>query len=303
MTDQFEPADPFTALRRSHQPIEPDPAFAESLRGRLQREILGASMTSRQAARDQAAPDQAEYHSLGAYLPVTDARAAVDFYVEVFGARRRGEPVVLPDGKIGHAEVAIGDSVLMLAEEFPEIGHVTAPTGGASIRVEVADVDEAVARAGQRGAQIVVEPRDAGYGRQGSIVDPFGQRWLVAQAARRSSAGMPAPRHGEAAYFTFQLPDDEAAKAFYGAVLGWQFAPGTVAQAWQVEGSGLPDAGLWGGQPFTGWKVMYAVDDLDSATERVRAAGGTVRETRREPYGHTADCVDDQGVEFWLWET
>jgi hypothetical protein len=75
-------------------------------------------------------------HALTSYLAVSDALAALDFYVEVFGAVRRGDPIVMSDGKIGHAELGIGDSVL-IAEEHPEIGHVAATSGGASIWVEV----------------------------------------------------------------------------------------------------------------------------------------------------------------------
>ncbi|WP_199430716.1 VOC family protein [Qaidamihabitans albus] len=296
MTDPSR--DAFDALRRPHQPIDPDPVFAADLREALRASVLneGDEMTTTEA------PAGAEMHSLTPYLAVQDARRALDFYVEVFGARRRGEPIVMDDGKIGHAEVAIGDSVLMLAEEFPEIGHVVAPSGGATLRVEVPDVAAAVERAVALDAERLGPVEDRGHGLTGSIRDPFGQRWLLAQAARPAQAGMPAPRHGEAGYFTFTVPDDERAKAFYGAVLGWQFGAGSVPRAWRVEGTGLPDSGLWGGQPYAGWKMMYAVDDVEAAAARVRAGGGEVRELRQEPYGRTADCVDDQGVEFWLWQ-
>ncbi|PXY37531.1 VOC family protein [Prauserella flavalba] len=292
--------DAFDALFRPHQPIEPDPRFAAELREALRAAVL-------QEGRDEdmttaEAPARAETHALTPYLAVPDASAALDFYVEVFGATRRAEPIVMPDGRVGHAEVAIGDSVLMLAEEFAEIGHTVAASGGASIRVEVPDVAEAIRRAVGLGAEQVGDVEDRGHGLTGRIRDPFGQRWLLAQAPRRSSAGAPRPAHGHAAYFTFTIPDDELAKTFYGTVLGWQFGEGSVPRAWRVEGSGLPDSGLWGGQPYAGWKMMYAVDDLDAAVERVRTVGGEVREVKREPYGRTADCVDNQNVEFWLWQ-
>ncbi|MBK1784470.1 VOC family protein [Prauserella cavernicola] len=292
--------DAFDALFRPAEPIEPDPGFAAELREALRAAVLEPErdhdMTTAQA------PARAETHALTPYLAVTDARAALDFYVDVLGAQRRGEPIVMPDGRVGHAEVAVGDSVLMLAEEFPEIGHTAASAGGASIRAEVADVAAAVARAVELGAEQVGEVEDRGHGLSGRIRDPFGQRWMLAQAPKPSSAGAPAPRHGEAAYFTFTVPDDEQAMAFYGAVLGWQFGRGNIERAWRLEGSGLPDAGVWGGQAYPGWKLMYAVDDLDAAVQRVRAAGGEVREVGRQPYGRTADCIDDQAVEFWLWQ-
>lgn len=301
MTDPF---DALRALGQPHEPVAPDPVFAAALREALRAAILTGETGGKDMVTTQVqAP--ARMRSLTPYLAVRDARAAVDFYVEVFGATRRGEPIVMPDGKVGHAEVAVGDSVLMLAEEFPEVGNVVAPEGGAAVRVEVPDVRAAVERAVELGAEPIGPVEDRGHGMMGRIRDPFGQRWLVAQAARATSTdaeGTVAARHGEAGYFTFTVPDDEAAKRFYGAVLGWQFGEGNVPRAWRIEGSGLPEAGLWGGQAYAGWKLMYAVDELDAAVDRVRENGGAVSSVRREPYGRTADCTDDQGVEFWLWE-
>ncbi|MBB4687120.1 VOC family protein [Amycolatopsis jiangsuensis] len=282
--------DPFDALALPSSPVDPDPAFAEQLRDDLRRLILnGVEMTT----TDTTAP-----RSLTPYVAVTDARAALEFYVEVFGARRRGEPIVMEDGRIGHAELAIGDSVLMFAEEFPELGNVVAAEGGALVRVEVPDVRRSVARAVELGAELLRPVEDRGYGLGGTIKDPYGQRWLVGQAGPQE----PREKHGEAIYFTFQVPDDERAKAFYGAVLGWQFTPGSVPGAWGTEGDGLT-GGLWGGpERQTGWKLMYAVDDLAVAREQVREHGGTAGEVEHHSYGRTADCVDDQGIEFWLWE-
>ncbi|MFE6609801.1 VOC family protein [Amycolatopsis sp. NPDC057786] len=284
--------DPFDALRAPSQPVEPDPLFAAELRDNLRRAVLnGADMT-----------ETAEVRSLTPYLVVTDARAALDFYVEVFGARRRSDPIVMEDGRVGHAELAIGDSVLMFAEEFPELGIVVAPAGGPLIRVEVADVHVSAARAVELGAELRRPVADEGHGLSGEIKDPYGQRWLLAQAAPRPASAATPIRHGEAGYFTFQVPDDERAKAFYGAVLGWQFSPGRVEGGWGVEGSGL-QGGLWGGPGRqVGWKLMYAVDDLAAALDRVRAQGGQAGETEQQPYGLSADCVDNQGIEFWLWE-
>jgi uncharacterized glyoxalase superfamily protein PhnB len=284
--------DPLDALRLPAQAVQPDPDFAAELRDNLRRLVLnGEAMTTTEVT--------AELRALTPYLAVSDARAALDFYVDVFGAVRRGDPIVMEDGRIGHAELAIGDAVLMLAEEHPEIGHVASASGGASVRVEVPDVDRAVDRAVELGAELIRPVTASPYGRGGSFRDPFGQRWLVSQAAERS-AETPPLRHGNAEYFTLQVPEAEPAKAFYGAVLGWQFSPGNVEGGWQIEGSGL-QGGLWGGpgRP-AGWKVMYVVDDLASAVERVRAQGGRAAEPEVHPYGATADCADNQGIEFWL---
>ena len=194
--------EPFDALRRPSERVAPDPDFAAELRDNLRRAILnGADMTTTEAPAAAA-----ELRSLTPYLAVSDARAALDFYVEVFGATRRGEPILMDDGRIGHAELAIGDAVLMLADEYPEIGHVAPSEGGASVRVEVPDVDVSVARALELGATLIRAVSDSPYGRGGSFRDPFGQRWLVSQAATAAAGPKPA-RHGEAMYFTFQVPE------------------------------------------------------------------------------------------------
>src|SRR6476620_11684527 len=96
--------EPFDALRRPFERVAPDPDFAAELRDDLRRLILnGADMTTKEAP-----VTQAELRSLTPYLAVSDARAALDFYVEVFGATRRGDPILMDDGRIGHAELAIG---------------------------------------------------------------------------------------------------------------------------------------------------------------------------------------------------
>jgi uncharacterized glyoxalase superfamily protein PhnB len=287
--------DPLDALRQPVDPAVPDPRFAAELRDKLRRAVLmGEDMTTTETTTTAAA-------ALTPYLAVSDARAALDFYVDVFGAVRRGDPIVMDDGRVGHAELEVGGSLLMLAEEFEEIGHVVAASGGASIRIEVPDPDRAVDRAVELGAELIRPVTSSPYGRSGTIRDPFGQRWLVSQGAPKDTAAQPV-KHGAAGYFTFQVPDDAAAKDFYGAVLGWQFSPGTVEGGWGIEGTGL-QGGLWGGPGRqVGWKLMYAVDDLQSALARVREHGGQVGEVEQHPYGLSADCTDNQGIEFWLWE-
>jgi predicted enzyme related to lactoylglutathione lyase len=296
-------ADPLDALRSPSRPVQPDPDFATELRDNLRRLILNGETVPTRTETTTEAPVQAQLRSLTPYLAVSDARAAMDFYVEAFGAVRRGDPIVMPDGKIGHAELGIGDAVLMLAEEHPDARHF-APDAAKppTIRVEVSNVDESVDRAVELGAELLRPVSTSPYGRGGSILDPFGHRWMVAQAPPRTEPQTPPIRHGHAGYFTFQVPDAERAKAFYGTVLGWQFSPGTTEGGWGIEGNGL-HGGLWGGPGRqVGWKLMYAVDDLPSALERVRAQGGEAGEPEHHPYGLTAECVDDQGIEFWLWQ-
>jgi uncharacterized glyoxalase superfamily protein PhnB len=109
----------------------------------------------------------------------------MDWYIEVFGARRRGELVVNADGTIGHAEVGIGDAVLMFSEASDLWPHVPvrAPDSPATfshtLHLEVDDVDASTERARRNGAAVEREPVDQFYGRGSVIVDPFGHRWML----------------------------------------------------------------------------------------------------------------------------
>ncbi len=111
----------------------------------------------------------------------------------------------------------------------------------------------------------------------------------------------PGLRHGDVAYASVWVPDVERASSFFSSVLGWRLAPGSAPQGRQVEGT-TPGIGLWGGQERSNLMLCYAVDDIDLALERVRAAGGQTQEPRREPYGVIADCQDSQGTSFSLVE-
>lgn len=123
------------------------------------------------------------YHTLTPYLIVKGAAAALEFYTEALGAQ---ELVRMADasGKVGHAEMKIGDSPFMLADEFPEMGAVAPPAGGGhsvSFLVYVPDVDAAFARALAAGAKAVRPVQDQFYGdRSGTLEDPFGHQWTLA---------------------------------------------------------------------------------------------------------------------------
>jgi RNA polymerase sigma-70 factor, ECF subfamily len=179
--------DPFEALREPVTPVDPDPGFAGRLPTRLTREVFartGGTMSQQPAAvsveRQRAAPP-----TLTPYIVVSDARRAIDWYVGVFGAQPRGELHVNADETIGHAEVGIGDAVLMLSEAsglWPDV-PVRAPDSPAtfshSLHLEVGDVDGTTERARLTGASVEREPADQPYGRSAVIVDPFGHRWIL----------------------------------------------------------------------------------------------------------------------------
>jgi PhnB protein len=120
---------------------------------------------------------------LSPYLTVRDAARAITFYARVFGARedfRLSEP----GGKVGHAELLIGDSRLMLSDEYPDFGALSpAAVGGTPVTLHlyVANVDATVALAEEQGATVLRAPKDEFYGdRSAQIADPFGHRWMIA---------------------------------------------------------------------------------------------------------------------------
>ncbi|MGB8961478.1 MAG: VOC family protein [Pseudonocardiaceae bacterium] len=283
-------SDPFRALRQHITPVDPDPAFAAELRSRLERALLapqGAPMTTTERAVD------VPLRSLTPMLGFDDGHRALDWYVDALGARRRGEPYLMPDGGIGHAELVIGDSVLMLAGGPPG-GSAPQPVHGfrAFLHLQVPDPDAVVRRAVELGAELERPVADQPYGRTGIIIDPFGHRWMI-------RAGAPSSQHGELAYLTHAVADTEHARAFYGAVLGWTFRPGRVEDGWQIEGT-FPPAGMHGGAATPGIEPVYQVDDLAAALAAVRDHGGQTGEPQQQPYGRIAECTDDQGAHFQL---
>lgn len=123
------------------------------------------------------------YHSVTPYLALRDARAALDFYARAFGAELMLK-LDMPDGSIAHAEIRIGDSILMLSEENPDWGNRSPQSLGGSpvfLMIYVPDVDAAFARALEAGAEAVRPVADQFYGdRSGTLKDPFGYQWTLA---------------------------------------------------------------------------------------------------------------------------
>jgi len=117
------------------------------------------------------------------YLVVRGAARALDFYQQAFGASERLR-LEMPGGLIGHAEIQIGDSVLMLADEFPAMGFLgpeACQGNPVSLHVYVTDVDAVVARSVRLGAKVLRPVQNQFYGdRSGMITDPFGHVWNIA---------------------------------------------------------------------------------------------------------------------------
>jgi PhnB protein len=121
------------------------------------------------------------YHSVQPYLILSDAAGAIDFYKKAFGAKERLR--MEKDGRIGHAEIEIGDSCIMLADEHPQIGaYSPAHYGGSSVglMLYVTDCDALYAQALKAGAKSEREPADQFYGdRMAGVIDPFGFKWWL----------------------------------------------------------------------------------------------------------------------------
>ena len=117
------------------------------------------------------------------YLAVTDARAAIEWYAAALGAEVVVEPIEMPDGRIGHVELAVGEARWMMADEHPEISvEAPAPDRGAavSLHLTVEDCDEAAARVEAHGVTLDRGPEDSPpAGRVAVFRDPSGHRWFL----------------------------------------------------------------------------------------------------------------------------
>lgn len=289
-------------------PVRPDRDFADALRDRLERGVtlpegvVMATATQLDVPETTSAGTAVETEPTverpGAlpYLVVAEPQAAIDWYVEALGARLRGEPIVMSDGVIGHAELELGGGAIYLAAEFPDLG-LRAPAPGqvsVSLMVAVDDTDDAVSTAARAGAAVTREPYEAHGTRTAVIVDPFGHRWMLSGPSKITAAET--VRQGDIGYMSLNTPDAARARRFYGAVLGWEF---------DVEGRRVTNVGHRLGIFETdGAPTMfcaYAVDDLDAAHGRIVAAGGQ-GEFGASPDGHrVVDAVDDQGVRFAVY--
>jgi PhnB protein len=123
------------------------------------------------------------YHTLTPFLTVKDAVKAIEFYKQAFGAKERGV-MKGPDGKVLHAELMIGDSIVMLSDEYPEYGAKSAQSLGGSpmgLHIYVDGVDAAFDRAVKAGAEVEMPVMDQFWGdRYGRLKDPFGHKWSIA---------------------------------------------------------------------------------------------------------------------------
>jgi uncharacterized protein len=327
-------ADPFRVLRAPVTPADPDPGFAARLRARLERALdlpegvaVSGTRPFRQphpaavaATRRRRVTGEVRSEARGggraarpgdlgsASLWVPDADEAAAFYAAVLGweygpagdPRGRQVPgVAPPQGLWGgqprstlFCSYVVDDAAATVARVRAAGGQASEPeprpygltadcTDDQGIRFAVHQYPQAGGGAGAAGAA-AVHPGGVGLATAGPGV-----------------TGPVAAHDGDLAYVTFEVADSRRARDFYGAVLGWRFVPGRIADGWQGVGT-TPLIGLSGGHAVATAVPMWRVADLAAAAGRARAAGGTATEPRREPYALTSDCADGQGTRFYL---
>ncbi len=122
-------------------------------------------------------------YTLNAYIAIKNCDKAIEFYKKAFGAIEKGR-LLMPDGKIGHAEITIEGSLLMMSEENSDWGNVSPQTLGGNpltFSLYVKDVDTVFQKAVDAGATVLMPLKDEFYGdRTGQVVDPFGYKWMIA---------------------------------------------------------------------------------------------------------------------------
>jgi predicted enzyme related to lactoylglutathione lyase len=302
--------DPLTVLHGDELPVQPDPAFAARLRARLESAL---SLPNRAGGIDMSGTDTAIAElnvpatepevattppraAALPYLSVANARDAIAWYIETFGASLVGQMYEMDDGRIGHAELAIGDGVLYLADEYPELG-LKAPdpqTNSVSLMLHVADSDATLERARERGAAVLREPYENYGSRSATIVDPFGHRWMLSGPVTGAPIQI---QHGDVGYISVWAPDADRAAAFYGQVLGWTYDPQTHQVTNTKEHIGIYSVD---GPPTL--FCCYAVTDLDGARQAVVDGGGTVDELEQFDFGTLSGATDPQGASFGVFQ-
>ena len=295
-----------------------DPIFAARLRSRVQRaldtsaEHIAIRLPERVATGVPTTLNHERNRTMSQvitpYICAHDATAALDWYREHFGATVTN---VIPwEGRVGHAEVDVSGAVFYLSDEAAQLGVVAPDRDGShtsvSIVVQVAAVDEFVARAAAGGAVVQRGIEEAHGSRSAWIVDPFGHRWNVGTPTYTPEQIADRRSPSEPYYMTITTGDVERGAAFYGSVLGWEFADPQNGGRHVINTEtpiGLrPTANQFGDTSPGQIEMWFTVRDFDDSVERVRIAGGTVVEVNSWDSGREAICEDDQGVTFKLSE-
>jgi len=299
--------DPLRILTAEDLPVQPDPVFAARLRARLESALslpngtgevvmsgtdtAVAELSEPMAESDAALPRPAALP----YLAVANAREAIAWYIDVFDAALDGQPYEMDDGRIGHAALRIGDGIVYLADEYPELG-LKAPSPQAvsvSLMLPVPDTDSTLERARDRGATVQREPYEDHGSRTAAIVDPFGHRWMLTGPITGAVVSI---QHGDVGYVSVWTPDADRAAAFYSHVLGWAYDPATHRVTNTKQRIGIYSVDV----PPTLF-CCYAVADLAGARQSVVDAGGTVDDLEHFDFGTLCGATDSQGASFAIF--
>lgn len=350
MSEQNDPAgaDPLRQLRLPVTPLAPRPGFSAELRRRIETalttttEVTMTDTTNTDTTDTVATPATATTAPapsrakpvLSPYLAVPRAAEAIEWYRDVLGAVETTR-FVGDDGRVGHCEMVIAGSTIMLADEFPEIG-VNGPGhyGGTSVmlHLELADVDYTYQRAMDAGAEAQRPPADQGHGnRNATIVDPFGHRWMLSQplpdggsgsqggaAVGDDSGATETVEAGgsdwkvtgrapvEPGYITINPDDPGRAQHFFAALFAWDFSHANPDGSGHVGNTkfplGIASAQFGADAGHGATTVYFRVDDPEHYARLVEELGGRVLARKDYDSGASITCEDDQGYRFELWQ-
>lgn len=308
---------------------------SETFKAKLQHQLIRRDSMSSPAPQVEVNP----VRSMTLYMCVANANAAIEFYRDAFGARELSR-LSEPDGKVGHAELQIGNTVLMISDEYPDYGALSPQTiGGSPVRMhlDVIDVDAFSERAIKAGATLVRPIEDQFYGdRSGQLADPFGYTWVVSthqkdvsiedmqkefdkfsQERARKNANeafyVKEPemrrenRHAVTPYITVHQPAEliEFVTEAFGAIEHFR-ATGS-ARGMHAEVSIGDSVVMIGGaehiepQPTA---IHLYVPDVDEAYERALKAGAkSLMPVADQPYGERSGGVEDAQGNRWYIAT
>lgn len=298
----------------------------ETFKAELQQQLIRSNVMSSPAPQPVIDP----VRSMSLYICVANANAAIEFYKEAFGAKELWR-LVEPGGKIGHAEIQIGNTSLMLSDEYPDYNTLSPETiGGSSVKIhlDVSDVDAFAEHAIKAGATLVRPIADQFYGdRSGQLADPFGYTWIVSthikdvpvdemqkeldKWAQQESTKQAEPNrenfHAVTPYFTVHKPAElvDFVTAAFGAVE--HFRTTGSAGGMHAEVSIGDSLVMIGGaehiEPMPTAIHLY-VPDVDQAYERALAAGATsLMPVADQPYGERSGGVEDVHGNRWYIAT
>lgn len=236
-------------------------------------------------------------------LGTPDQDAAGEFYGALFGWELEEDENAEQTG--GYRVARLGDKAIGGVMKLMQEGQPPAW----STYVSVEDADAAVTKAREAGGAVVVEPMDVlDYGRMAFLADPTGAVFGVWQPGVNKGAGL-VNEPGAMSWNELNTRDPEAAKAFYGAVFGWDFEDNDMGEMGTYTTLKLGDAMVGGMLDMAGrgvpeqipahWQVYFAVEDTDATIEQAKQAGGSVMvEPMEVPAGRFAILTDPHGASF-----